>query len=501
MINFLYKNSVLLILYSLICSTFLSCEKDITEYENRKDEYVFDQWYLHNNKGKVNINLNNTYYKGQGVLVSLVDNGLDIYHEDIVNNVGEGSYSYLSEKYSFTDADHGTACAGIIVAQEDNNIGIRGIAPKAKIIAFNATKTPSIENLADALQRDVERIWVSNNSWGDFNSWGEPLALKKSIEEALIKGTTQGRNGKGTIYIFAAGNGNAIKNGLPTDNVNYSGLVNNRYTIPVAAVDDKGKHIDYSEKGATLMVSAPSKGNNSPGITTTDVTDSLGYNSKVFKNDYKNNNYTKYFSGTSASAPMVTGVVALILEANSSLNWRDVRGILAHSSKKIDLYDEDWQINGAGLSYNHKYGFGLVDADKAIKTSLNWANYGQEKKVSYYRFLNKKIPDNNMVGLFDEIIIEEDFIIEFVEIFFDCPEHIRLGDLEVILISPNGTKSVLAEYHSHLFQGAFRYNNWRFGSVVNFGEKSKGKWKIVVKDKAENFSANLKSWAVKIYGH
>ena len=141
-----------------------------------------------------------------------------------------------------------------------------------------------------------------------------------------------------TVYFtvsFAAGNGAGTENNLPIDNVNYSGLVNNRFTLPICAVDALGKHIFYSEPGATLIVCASSKGTGLPGITTTDITGKLGFNrDNNFSNDFNNSDYTNKFSGTSASTPIVSGVVALILEANPSLGYRDVRKILSISAQK-----------------------------------------------------------------------------------------------------------------------------------------------------------------------
>lgn len=478
-----------------------SCRHDDSTY--LPDPLLAEQWYL-SESGRpeisANIGLSNPRYKGRGVLVALVDDGMDIHHEDLISNIGEGSYSYLPQEYLFEDAKHGTATAGIIAATEGNGVGGHGVAPQAKVIGFNALKTPAISNLADALVRHKERVWVSNNSWGDFNSWGEPLALRSLLKAALEEGVKYGRNGKGIVYVFSAGNGYFERDGLPTDNVNYSGLVNNRYTLPVCAVDEIGKRASYSEIGATLVVCAPSKGSSGLGIVTTDSTGDLGYNPQVFHDDLADHGYTKHFGGTSASAPMASGVVALMLEANPMLGWRDVRIILARSARKNDSNDDGWKTNGAGLSINHKYGFGVVNADKAIELSRNWKNVGEEIIVEAEKPLDAEIPDNDSNGLIDEIYVGNDLEVEFVELFFDAPEHGRIGDLEVKLISPSGTESILAEHHSQLF-GFFHYNNWRFGSMRHLDESSVGTWRLVVADKHEGESGKLAGWKLKIYGH
>lgn len=471
----------------------------------REDPLAKEQWYLNGDPSDpsvVHINLPPwPTYTGRGVLVAIVDNGIDLNHEDLAANIEWGNYSYLPPEYDFSDADHGTAVAGIIAAVAGNGIGIRGIAPGAKLLSFNALRTPSMENIADALVREKNRVAISNNSWGDFNSWGEPLGLRSVIESALREGTQTGRYGKGIVYIFSAGNGATVDaNGIPSDNVNYSGLVNNQYTIPVCALNPYGKKAGYSETGATLVVCAPSKDQDSPkGIVTTDVTGDRGYNTSAGKNEEDNKNYTKNFSGTSAAAPMVSGVVALMLEANPFLSWRDVRFILAKSAKKNDPEHADWMKNSAGLNINHSYGFGLVDATQALSLAETWTPVPEETSVELQTTVGAAIPDNDISGISNAINITDDLTVEFVDVYFDAPDHTRLGDLEVVLISPSGTRSVLSERHNQTFE-VFRYKNWRFGSIRHLGEPSKGDWRLEVKDKRAGETGTWKGWGLKIHG-
>jgi len=115
--------------------------------------------------------------------------------------------------------------------------------------------------------------------------------------------------------------------------------------------------------------------------------------------------------------------------------------------------------------------------------------------------VNINIPDNDVAGISTQISFEKNITIEFIDIYFDAPEHPKLGDLEIVLTSPSGTKSILAEQHSQLFEGYFRYNNWRFGSFRHLEEESRGTWKLTVKDKSQDNTGTLKSWRIKIYGH
>lgn len=491
---------------ALFCCGAMACGGGgPTEIPERGDPNIGDQWYLHgqeNNQDVVSINLQKKpAYEGRGVLVAIVDNGLDLEHEDLASNVDLGNFSYLPATYGFSNADHGTAVAGIIGAAK-NGVGGVGIAPSTRLVAYNALRAPSTENLADALIRGIERVAISNNSWGDFNSWGEPLHLKGPIEDALRKGTSEGRHGLGIVYVFSAGNGAVIDQyGVPSDNVNYSGLVNNKFTLPICAVDQFGKKTRYSEAGATLLVCAPSKGSDKQfGIFTTDVTGNLGYNRSAVEDEVAHLSYTRQFGGTSAAAPMVSGVVALMLEANPSLGWRDVRYILASTAQRNDFADPEWSLNGAGFHINHNYGFGLVDASAALDAAERWVNLPASLETEGASIVEKIIPDGLQQGLESEVHIIDSLIVEFIDVVFDAPDHPRIGDLTITLTSPSGTTSILSERHNQLF-GLFRYADWRFGTVRHLGERSDGKWQLKVQDLRSGESGKWKKWRLRVHGH
>ncbi len=191
-----------------------------------------------------------------------------------------------------------------------------------------------------------------------------------------------GRDGLGTIHVKAAGNDNRNANG--------DGASTSRATIIVGAYDDDGDASYYSNFGSNLLVSAPSSGGSSNhGIITTDLLGiDDGYN--IIDEDGQNTSegdYTNQFGGTSAATPIVTGVIALMLEANPDLGWRDVQNILAYSAREIGsgvggerLPDETdtWRYNnadnwnGGGLHYSEDYGFGSVDAYNAVRMAEVW---------------------------------------------------------------------------------------------------------------------------------
>ena len=195
---------------------------------------------------------------------------------------------------------------------------------------------------ADSIGHRRDLVAISSNSWGPSDSGkvvsGPGPLLQASLEDNMY----QGRGGLGTIVTLAGGNGRNND-----DNSNYDGYANSRFTIGVAAITDYGDQAWYSEDGANILVAAHSRGG-SQGITTADIRGSGGYTSSDINND---------FGGTSSATPLVSGVIALMLEANPSLTYRDVQHVLVHSARTNDASDSDWMTNGGGHDVNHKYGY------------------------------------------------------------------------------------------------------------------------------------------------
>ena len=424
-------------------------------------------------------------------IIAIVDDGLDIDHEDLADNiVPDMSWDYVDH-----DADpshsgfwdgHGTNVAGVAAASGFNGVGIAGACPHGGLVGHRLLGGSFIldANEADALTRNGDIVDIYSNSWGppDWSLSTQEVYLAgpgPHTEDALAAGTTYGRGGLGNIYVWAGGNG------FDQDNSNYDGYANSRYTIAVAASTNFGKRAYYSEKGANILINAPS-GGGTMSITTTDATDSDGY--------------TNWFNGTSAATPLVSGIIALMLQANPDLSWRDVQHILMETAEQNDPTDPDWTFNGAGYAVNHKYGFGRIDALAAVNAAYNWIPAGPEISVRQTSLPNASIPENDAQGIMDTVSIAEDISVEFVELYFTAADHPNWGDLEIILTSPAGTQSVLSEVHSSAFVGT-TYNNWRFGSVRHYGESSRGKWTLQVRDLKPGDSGSLQSWTLRIFGH
>ncbi len=437
--------------------------------------------------------------KGTGIRIAVVDDGLEIAHEDLASNVAANSlsYNYLNGGSDPTGGDHGTAVGGIAASRDFNGLGGRGAAPRANLVGYNLLQSLTASNEADAMTRGSPNVHVNTNSWGPPDGNGTLDASSSLWRTAIASGLTSGRGGLGTIYTWAAGNG------APTDNSNYDGMANNRGVIAVAAVNDRGIKSSYSEPGANLWVSAPGgEFCSTHTITTTDRTGgTAGFNLTGTVGDYADRNYTKCMNGTSSATPGAAGAIALILEANPNLGWRDVRLILAQSARVNDAADVTGWSNTTPYSFNHKYGFGMIDADAAVTLAAAWPNVGPESTfTTALASPNLAIPDANATGVSNTIVVAGSGIanIEFIEITFSAANHTFSGDLDMTLTSQSGAISQLSTAHN--CNPCTTYSGWVFGSARHLGEPANGSWTLTVKDLFALDTGTFQSWRLKFYG-
>ncbi|EFO34067.1 proprotein convertase P [Roseibium sp. TrichSKD4] len=469
-----------------------------------EDPQFLEQWYL----PEINVLPVWKDYTGQGVTVGVFEPGpwdaedygqIDYSHPDLLPNIDQEALR--TQNPNIEPTQHATLVAGVIGAAR-NDIGSVGVA-------YNSTLAS--EGISE---KDISalRKWgdydVANNSWGPEDQFGNSISDRDGNSKAYMimeSAIHDGREGLGTILVMAGGNGR--QKGFDT---NGSDLTNNRYGITVGAINAEGDlgnlqvaKAPFSNPGASILISAP-------GSNITSTSRLLeNANGSIFGSDYETT------QGTSLAAPIVSGVVALMLEANPSLGWRDVQEILAMSAEKIDDPNTEWHINGAvnwnggGMHYSQDYGFGLVNAHAAVRLAETWqkqSSLHNEVQLSYQSGgLNSILPDG--VGEFANTISVADHIkIENVEVQLDL-HHMQLGDVEVLLVGPDGTESVLinrpgvASNSDGSGRGYDALDRiWLTSTTNHWGEYSAGDWTLIVKDKVTGESGKIRSWELRIFG-
>ena len=470
-------------------------DSDNLPQANYSDPLLANYWHLWGaggaNKGANVVKVWDDY-RGAGVLVAVIDDGIDYGHPDLAGNYAfdldhdaRDAGEYPDDAYPSASTDrHGTAVAGVIAAALDNATGGSGVAPEATLvgyrIGFGAYGT--LAQLLDVFQR-LKNVDVANNSWG-FNgffndSFFDPALT--GIGNALHNALQVGRGGLGTVVVFAAGNGRATG-----DDVNYHSFQNDRGVIAVAATDWGGNVTYYSTPGAALLVAAPGH-----SIATTDRVGAAGY----LGGDYATLN------GTSFASPLVSGVVALMLDANSALGWRDVQEILAATAVQTGgstgwSFNRAGNWNGGGMHVSHDYGFGLVDAFAAVRLAESWRDVStsaNEWVAGGVQYPGTVIPDLGSVSA--TMTLAEGLRLDHVEVEV-LLYHGNIGQLQIVLTAPDGTQSLLmrnpvtSEANLH----------FTFSTKRDWGEDSGGDWTLTITDTQAGASGTLSGWALRAYG-
>lgn len=312
------------------------CQKVLT---TPNDQYYPSQWNLH---GYYSINWENanSYSTGNGVNIGLIDQGVEGLHPDLPI-ISTAYDAYANTWYSGgVYGEHGTACAGIIAAKKNNNIGIVGIAPSANVSSYSdpLTERPNIaQNLASDLYMAIYSSDVVSCSWG-----GNSLT-STMIEDVIDYHQNWGRNGKGTIIVFASGNEDT--------NVSFPANCNDNIIV-VGAMNMQGHRASFSNYGSELDVVAPGV-----NIPTTDLLGNSGYSST---------NYNLAFDGTSAACPHVSAIAALILSINPNLTNSEVCDIIESTARKVGGYSYNTITNRPNGTWNNQMGYGLVNAEAAV---------------------------------------------------------------------------------------------------------------------------------------
>ncbi|KAJ8718542.1 hypothetical protein PYW08_002779 [Mythimna loreyi] len=449
-------------------------------------------WYL-NRGGGLDMNVIPAWREGitgRGVVVTILDDGLETDHPDLVANYDPmASYDVNSHdsdpqpRYDMIDSNrHGTRCAGEVAATANNSLCAVGVAYGASVGGvrmLDGDVTDAVE--ARSLSLNPQHVDIYSASWGPDDDGKTVDGPGELATRAFIEGVTKGRNGKGSIFVWASGNG-----GREHDNCNCDGYTNSIWTLSISSATERGEVPWYSEMCSSTLAATYSSGAiNEKQVVTTDLHHSC----------------TAGHTGTSASAPLAAGICALALQANRDLTWRDMQHIVVRTARPERLsIGGDWRVNGVGRNVSHSFGYGLLDATGMVRLAKTWRTVPPQRRCELAAPRPQRpVPPRASVTLQLDV--------------GSCPgvnylEHVqarvslsaaRRGDLRIVLTSPAGTKVTLLAPRPHDSSRA-GFNSWPFMSVHMWGESPLGFWRLEVTNEGRYMAGPLTQWELIFYG-
>lgn len=342
---------------------------------------LFDkQWYFNRGaRGGYDMNVAAVWkmnITGKNVVLTILDDGVQADHPDLIRNYDKkASYDINSGDDNPTPQDngenkHGTRCAGEIAAEAGNEFCGVGVAYNASIGGvrmLDGTVTDDVE--AQALGFNPNHIDVYSASWGPDDNGKTVDGPGHLAALAFVNGVRNGRKGRGSIFVWASGNG-----GRKQDNCNCDGYTNSIYTLSISSATQRGQKPWYLEECSSTLATTYSSGTptKDENIVTADQSNEYADALKEGRKPNLAKYCTQVHTGTSASAPIAAGIVALTLEANPSLTWRDMQHIVVQTSRYEPLkHESGWVQNAVGRYVSHKFvGVTPYQADHSLEDNL-----------------------------------------------------------------------------------------------------------------------------------
>ncbi|KAF4610793.1 hypothetical protein D9613_006615 [Agrocybe pediades] len=474
-----------------------------------QDPLFTEQWHLVNDEYPEHMmNVTPVWdmgLTGKGIRTSFLDDGLDFEADDLRDAFDEkNSYDFNAHvplpRPTGARDHHGTRCAGQVVARRNEACGV-GIAYDAKAAGVRILGGP-ISNVdeAAALNYGYDEVDIYSCSWGPRDNGQTMEGPGYLIRKSVVNGINKGRGGKGSIFVFASGNG-----GRDDDQCNFDGYTNSIYSVTVASIDYMGLHPTYSETCAANMIVAYSSGSGNHIVTT----------------DRGKAECSKRHGGTSAAAPNAVGVFALALQARPDLTWRDIQHLCVETGRHVNPHDPDWEKTASGRLYSYKYGYGALDAYAFVQAAKTWKlvkpqawyftetaifNKGKMHDLGHkkYKYEGGEVigPDGieKTMKVTKEDLVKNNFeTLEHITVRVWI-EHTKRGDVEVEIESPGGIRSVLASTREY-DEATTGFPGWRFMTVKHWGEDAVGEWSIRVFDQSDpDHHGKFLGWNMAFWG-
>lgn len=473
-----------------------------------KDPLFKEQWYL--NGGAKDGNDMNVLpaweqgYSGRGVVVSILDDGVQPNHPDLAANYDPlASLDINDNDDDPTPRDdgtnrHGTRCAGEVAAMAGNTICGVGVAPNASIGGVRMLDGGVNDYVeAKALSFRRNHIDVYSASWGPEDDGKTVDGPGPLARRAFIEGVLKGRKGRGSIFVWASGNG-----GQYVDNCNCDGYTNSIFTLSISSATQGGNKPWYLEECASTLATTYSSGTplHDKSMATCDQDAALR----------PKHICTVSHTGTSASAPLAAGMCALALEANPSLTWRDMQYIVLMTSRPGPLSNElGWLTNGIGRKVSHKFGYGLMDAGAMVDLAKRWKPVPTQHICitpmdDTARMIPSEYGGQLRVSMPVTACGDSRQAVNFLE-HVQCKvtlTYVPRGNLRILLTSPSGTVTTLLFERPRDVTGS-SFDRWPFMSVHFWGERPEGVWNLTVINthtRAPKTKGVLKEWQLIFYG-